>query len=237
MALDIYVGSLTRYYAGDWQTVAQQWAQESGVPFHVVRPDAPDDAVTDPDEIRPAVLDWRDQLSEALGARLDEPLGWDEGPSAPFFTDRPAWDGYGAVLLWAAYQEHPELPRPATVTAESWPEDPAYQASSASRGKTGFRHLLRSTELWLPASFDFTFATQDVAGADVAIGSAPALLRELAALNAATWNADAPTLADWRRDGVDESASLEEKARFGFAVFEAMTREAVRHRLPMKLDY
>ncbi len=27
MGLDIYAGTLTRYYPDDWKTVAQQWAE------------------------------------------------------------------------------------------------------------------------------------------------------------------------------------------------------------------
>jgi hypothetical protein len=38
MGLDIYVGSLTRYYARDWETVVQKHARESGIKLTVVRP-------------------------------------------------------------------------------------------------------------------------------------------------------------------------------------------------------
>ena len=30
MGLDIYAGTLTRYYAHNWKTVVQQWAEENG---------------------------------------------------------------------------------------------------------------------------------------------------------------------------------------------------------------
>jgi hypothetical protein len=35
MGLDVYVGSLTRYYAGDWELIAQQAAREIGVPLQI----------------------------------------------------------------------------------------------------------------------------------------------------------------------------------------------------------
>ncbi len=36
MGLDIYAGTLTRYYPDDWKTVAQQWAEEMGYDFSTV---------------------------------------------------------------------------------------------------------------------------------------------------------------------------------------------------------
>ena len=30
MGLDIYAGTLTRYYSHNWKTVVQQWAEENG---------------------------------------------------------------------------------------------------------------------------------------------------------------------------------------------------------------
>lgn len=37
MGLDVYVGSLTRYYSGDWESVVEQAAREQGLDFHVLR--------------------------------------------------------------------------------------------------------------------------------------------------------------------------------------------------------
>lgn len=33
MGLDIYAGTLTRYYAQNWKSVTQQWAEEIRVPI------------------------------------------------------------------------------------------------------------------------------------------------------------------------------------------------------------
>ena len=33
MGLDIYAGTLTRYYSHNWKTVVQQWAEENGYSF------------------------------------------------------------------------------------------------------------------------------------------------------------------------------------------------------------
>ena len=33
MGLDIYAGTLTRYYSHNWKTVVQRWAEEQQVPI------------------------------------------------------------------------------------------------------------------------------------------------------------------------------------------------------------
>ncbi len=38
MGLDVYVGPLSRYYGGDWETVIQQAAREGGFEVEVIRP-------------------------------------------------------------------------------------------------------------------------------------------------------------------------------------------------------
>ena len=49
MGLDVYVGSLTRYYAHDWETAVQRLGCEQGIPVVIVRArlQSPD-AITDP---------------------------------------------------------------------------------------------------------------------------------------------------------------------------------------------
>ena len=39
MGLDIYAGTLTRYYSHNWKTIVQQWAEENGYTFNRITPD------------------------------------------------------------------------------------------------------------------------------------------------------------------------------------------------------
>src|SRR5215207_333720 len=102
MGLDVYVGSLTRYYTEGPADVVERIARHQAM------------AVTDGQDaeevIRAAVLRWRENLSRWLGDRLARPLDWDESSPAPCVTDKPGWDGYGGALLLAAHDEHPGLP-------------------------------------------------------------------------------------------------------------------------------
>ena len=94
MALDIYVGTLTRYHIGDLETVGACFAREDGIQHKTIRTQpAPNDAVTDPEIVRKAVQGWRSSLEAGLRQHLSTGLTWDERADAPYFTDRP-WQSW-----------------------------------------------------------------------------------------------------------------------------------------------
>ena len=221
MGLDVYVGSLTRYYVEGSADVVDRIARRQGLPVG--------DGQDAEEVIRTAVVRWRDRLSSWLGDRLAGPLDWDESGLAPCFTDKPGWDGYGGVLLLAAHDEHPELPAPARVSAD-WPDDPAYQAASAPGAGSRYHQLL-TPELWLPCRFDFTVRTQDPTGEEVELGSSEALLGQLELLSARyRLDSQPPELA---ADG----RSLSAAAGNGLAVLRRLAERSVVSRVPMKLDF
>ena len=236
MGLDIYVGSFTRYYSGNWETVVQKYGSEQSLGVQVVRLNSPVDAITDPNQIQPTILSWRDKLSQSLGSNIDSPLDWDETDTAPYFTDKPAWDCYSSLLLWAAYSEHPELPRPHDCI-EDWTSDIAFQRSIDPNFKSSFPQLLRDVEIWLPQKFAFTFRAADPTGKELGFGSSIFLQTQLELLNHRTWNATDQTLALWLNEGAEYKAPLEIGARFAFSIMYELAHQAVKHRLVMKLDY
>ena len=220
MGLDVYVGSLTRYYVEGPADVVDRVARHQAMAVD----GQPAEAV-----IRSAVLRWREGLNQWLAGRLDGPLDWDESGPAPCFTDKPGWDGYGGTLLLAAHDEHPELPPPAQVSAD-WPDDPAYQAASARGAGSRYNQLL-TPELWLPCRFDFTVRTQDITGEEVEVGSSVALLDQLELLAARYRLDDRP--AEPAADG----HSLSSAARAGLAVLLRLAERSVVCQVPMRLDF
>ncbi len=271
MGLDVYVGSLTRYYCGEWETVLQQlsvpleWPEASretvtsadaaalearraeslarlqkAAASIGARVEGPGQGpqITDADRRRVAkdIAKWRKRLDRHLKGRIQGDFEWDENPTGPYFTDKPGWEAYRALALWAAYDEHPNLPRP-TTSVEDWTTDPAWQASAAKGFLTQYEQLVNGSEIWLPNDFAFTFEVRELGGRKVTIGSSHALLRNLKRLNERTWRADASTLEQWRQEGPERNGSLERNAQFALSVFLALCEQSVAHRLPMKLDY
>jgi hypothetical protein len=235
MGLDIYVGSFTRYYAGDWELIAARAARELGAEFNVIRHYDPPEALRDPEEIRPLVLEWRNGLSESLASSLAEPLDWREDADARYFTDKPAWDGYQGLLLWTAYEEHPEFERPSSIP-EHIDRDPAIKLSMNER-KTRYPALLFSTNFWLPVRLPFVFETVDVGGKKAVIGSSYSLEQELSELNQRTWKMSDDELDYFAREGCEKDSPLEVAARFAYTLFQRHARLSVTHRLPMLLDW
>lgn len=66
MGLDIYAGTLTRYYANNWKNVAQQWAAQNGYTFQGV---TPDDEEMNPAQVQEIVESWRDEVERMQGLR------------------------------------------------------------------------------------------------------------------------------------------------------------------------
>ena len=236
MGLDVYVGSLTRYYSRDWEIIAQQLGRQIGMKVVVERHNEAPDAVRDPIVIREAVLAWRRALSTGLEAELARPLEWDESPESPYFTDKPGWDCYSDLLLWAAYEEHPQFNRP-DAKVEDFSTDPAYQASNEESFNSRYPSLLGNLELWLPCEFSFTFRVEDAGGNKAWMGSSVQLLTELRTLNDRTWKADPATASQWRNTESMHGTPLESGGRFAFSILLSLAEKSVLHRLPMKLDY
>src|SRR5688572_18597938 len=133
MGLDVYVGTLTRYYTGDWETLIQRAGRAAGLRVVVQRPEAPRGGWLSRlvDLLRPrgpaAARRDVDRWRRDLGRKIAAPLDWSEEPEQEYFTDKPGWEGYGALLLWAAYDELPKARR--AETAASWDSDSAYLAA------------------------------------------------------------------------------------------------------------
>lgn len=233
MALDVYVGSLRRYYSGQWQGVDEKPAPEVG---GTVRR-RPAEAAAEIERVDAAVAAWRRNLADALATSGPVRPDWVESSEAPYFTGHPGWDGLGSLVLWAAYADTPALRRPATLP-EEWDDDPALIRCNAEGFKSRFSHLVRNVELWLPAPLPFTFEGEDVAGRRIVMGSTETLLRQLGELNNATWKAKPEEIAGWsRRPQPAEAGALESLSRYAFSVMNDLARKAVEHRLPMKLDF
>ncbi|MFG3423038.1 hypothetical protein [Micromonospora sp. NPDC048063] len=235
MGLDLYVGPLTRYHLNDWLTITQQIGAQEGYDVRIVRAHEDEDHETDPDMVQNAVREWQQWLGEALGG----PVDWPEGAVQPYWTDKPDWDGFGAVLLFAAYDERPDL-HPGPWGKEDSPREfadaPAYQAASAQPER--YVTLLSGVEWWLPLAEDpLVFEASRPTGQPTRMGSIDRLAAELRLLDERAGLLAGYDPAELRRGLFTDDPSLVEFARFGLAVMLDLAETAIEHRQPLLLDY
>ncbi|WP_416437620.1 hypothetical protein [Phnomibacter sp. MR] len=235
MGLDIYVGTFTRYYSGNWKTIVQQFSEQSGVPVQIVRQNEPVDALTDPSEIQKLSEHWRDNLAIALQQHTTERVYWTESNELPYHTDKPDWDCFGSIILWALYKE--QCIQPPVEFDKNWTNSEIFQSSLSEGYKTNFPSLTQDCEIWLPIDIDFTFKYIGPTENEVGISSSLMLLRDLTKLNESTWNASKGEIESWRNEIDPNSNLLEDKAKFGFSILYDLTNFAVENRMPIKHDY
>ncbi|MGN6182279.1 MAG: hypothetical protein ACTHQM_01350, partial [Thermoanaerobaculia bacterium] len=230
MGLDVYVGSLTRYYLGEWETIVQRIAREQGLQVRIVRRNQRKPSLitrlvdrltgrTSPAAAAKAIDRWRHALGVASG--LGENFTWNESLEYEYFTDKPAWDCYGGLLLWACYEHLPKATR-AKVAGE-WGNEPAYQ-TMRSLAAHPYPHLLGDTEFWFPIDFQYPFSATTILGETVAIGSSTRLLEELGELNRKTWGASPDELGEWRTEGAEYGEPLEKSAQLAFAILHELAK-------------
>lgn len=240
MGLDIYVGSFTRYYSHDWETVIQKAGRELDTPVVILRNQSQPDAITDPARVGEVVKQWRDLLLQGLrvaGSRIVS-LDWDESPDAPYFTDKPGWDCFGALLILASH-EQAVVPifssRYPKRLPDNWQKDFRLQGATAAGGR--YSHLL-GCEVWLPIDFDDSFEGPKPNAKPSRFGSSVRLHQQLMDLNQRTYKGIADDLTAWRRDVPDPAdRTFEPMAKTGLAITLGLVESANKNRLPMILDY
>lgn len=259
MGLDIYAGTLTRYYSHNWKTVVQQWAEKNGYGFSRVTPDgeAADEGETpSPAEVQAAVENWRDQILAAIAQPGQKPYApWPEDNEKPYYTDKPDWDAFGAMLLAAACRTYGE-PVPQTVE-KGWDFGAHPLIARLAADKERVWSLFRGAALWLPLPDAFCFQAPLPAGDTAVIGTAGGLRKELEKLNELAWQADEDAILGWTEtegypadgavgaDGQYSKAGIPEHtqydsqslAKFAFSLFWRAVRFAEEQQTPILLDY
>ena len=255
MALDIYCGTLSRYYLGDWQNIFQSWAESQGLEYSVNRKEQEglDTSELSEADKKQLILDWQEGLKHFLKSQQDLDCAWSEADDAPYLTDRPGWSAYWLVLLWALYQEQGETPFDEVPEGFQLEQDPVFMRRSAKDYESEYPMLNSEADLFLPITEAVFLNGADPFGHPVGIASSIMLLADLELLNERTWQASEAEIASWRESfsrtiftmaddqpvvsraqAVDR---FEEVAKYGFAILYKMTRFAVEHQLPMRLDW
>jgi hypothetical protein len=199
MGLDIYAGTLTRYYSHNWKTVVQQWAEENGYSFNRITPDgepADNEEEMSTAEVQAAVENWRDQILSAISQPGQPPYApWLEDNEKPYYTDKPDGDAFGAMLLVAACRTYEE-PVPSTVEKDwIFGEHPLVARLASDEERVW--SLFRGATWWLPLSDSFLFQGSLPTDDTAAIATLGGLRKELEKLNQLAWQADEDTILGW----------------------------------------
>lgn len=259
MGLDIYAGTLTRYYAHNWKSAVQQWAEENGYTFQKITPDGA--AVDDEEEMSPAevqdiVENWRDQILAVIAAPGHEPYTpWPEDNEKPYYTDKPDWDAFGAMLLVAACRTYEE-PMPPTVEKDwDFMENPVIARLSGDEERVW--SLFRGATWWIPLSDSFLFQGPLPTNDTATIGTVGGLRKELEKLNQLAWQADEKTILSWTEtegypvDGTvgpngqysktdipeHTQYDTESLAKFAFSMFWQAMCFAEEQQVPILMDF
>jgi hypothetical protein len=235
MALDLYVGPLCRYHAGDWKNVGQRYAEAQGLQYQIARPNplAATDAAP-PEEIAGFIRFWQQQLAPFIAAQGEPLVEWEEDPAADYATERPGWEGLAGLVFKFAYLLQPQFPAPETVPSlESLDKDPAY---SETIKEPSLVQILSMCQLWLPGPFQLMFQAETITGQPVVVSSTTMLNMALDTL-CELWNKDRVLIEGQSTNQPDAKATLDDAARHGLAVFCRMAREAHSRSLPMIMDY
>ncbi len=131
-------GTLTRYYARNRKTAVQQWGEANGVQVNLVRPEEQNVELAPPEEILAGVTSWRDGLLDALSPYLSEKSLWNEDVDAtPYYTGKPDWDAFHALLLYAACKA---IGKPVPKTVARTLTLPGSRAIRLSCGRRWYNH-------------------------------------------------------------------------------------------------
>lgn len=258
MGLDLYAGTLTRYYSHNWKTVVQQWAEANGYSFEKITPDGEtvEDQQMSPAEVQEIVEGWRDSILEAI-RQPDQPAftPWEEDNEKPYFTDKPDWDAFGAMLLVAACHTIGEPVPPTVQKGWKFMEHPAI--AQLTKDQERVWSFFRGVIWWLPLSDSFLFQAPLPNNNQVRISTLGGLRKELEQINRLAWQADEKTILHWSEtegyptdgiigaDGKISMADIPEHtefstdslAKFAFSMFWQAMKFAEEQQVPILLDY
>ncbi|MDE5998008.1 MAG: hypothetical protein K2G77_07350 [Muribaculaceae bacterium] len=260
MGLDIYAGTLTRYYCHDWKNITQQMSEEHGQKCVMLdgcgNEIKPVDNKNEIEQIRGAICRWIDSVAICMDQSLDSPL-WDEERELDYYTDKPDWEAYGALIMLCACQllKFP-LPEYVYIGWNAFDEPVVEEAMSQDAPCS----LLSNVTVWLPIPKKISFVTTLPNGGEATFSTVEMLKQDLDELNQKIWKADEATILSWRNDKYynpvkqkkiglllgfirrinktpKEKYRTEELAQCAYSMLYQAVNFAYKHQVPIILDY
>lgn len=250
MGLDIYAGTLTRYYTHNWKTVAQLFAEENGINFQTIRCQQEDDLSSE--ELKEIVIQWRDTIIKGLNLN-PIPLWNEDFDITPYYTAKPDWDALNALLLYiAAKYTEKEVPKTIQKNFDVY-NHPIVKEFIES--KDFLLSLFDGNGWWLPIEQNIIFNYVLPNSQKSPLSTSTLLLEELKRYNTFEWNANRETIISWsstegypadstynKESGfsdivVNEIYKTESLAKFAFSILWQAAEFSIQHGVVIVFDF
>lgn len=252
MGMDIYAGTFIRYYAQNWKTKTQQFCEENGIAYNVIRANHDEHEKQDLlEEIIEGVHNWQNKMIEILESHdINGFELWEENNEKEYYTDKPDWDALGALLLMvsakvlgkdcpAEYEKnmdfHPYIEEAAAEKLDDWSL------------LAGVCHFIPQNKYLM---FDWFLAN----GKKASFATTANLKAELDAINDILWNVDENTILEWTEtegypvDAVFQNGkyrrlqestvyNTESLAKFCFSILYRAVRFSFENNVPVIFDF
>lgn len=252
MGMDIYAGTFVRYYAKNWKTISQQFCEQNGIAYNVIRANPEEyENQASPEEITEGVHYWQNRMTEMLESHDIHGFElWEENNEKEYYTDKPDWDALGALLLMVSAKV---LDRDCPAEYEKNMEFHPYIKEAAAEKLDGWSlpagicHFIPQNEYLM---FDWVLAN----GKEASFAATANLKAELDTINEILWNADENMILGWTEtEGYPVDAVLqngkyqrlqentvyntESLAKFCFSILYRAVQFSFENNVPVIFDY
>lgn len=251
MGLDIYAGTLTRYYTHNWKTVTQLFAEANGMNFQTIRPQQAEEEPS-AEELKEIMIQWRDAIIKGLDLN-PEPLWNEDYDVTPYYTNKPDWDALNALLLYiAAKYTGKKVPKTIVKNFDVY-DHPIVKEFMES--KDFLLSLFDGNGWWLPIEQNIIFNYVLPNSQKSPLSTSSLLLEELKTYNTFEWNADRETIISWsstegyptdatysKEAGyseivVNEIYETESLAKFAFSILWQAAEFSMHHGVVIVFDF
>lgn len=255
MGLDIYAGTLSRYYLRNWKTIAQQFCEENGMQYSQIQPSDYTENKQSAAETESTINQWQNQLVNALkSSGVEKAKVWQEdSDTKPYYTNKPDWDAFGALLLYATGK----LLK--VRSPKDYKKNTNYHEVLKIMGiyNTSYRQWSLFSDVchYVPIEDRLVFKYPLPNGQESMLSTVACLKYELEKINEVGWQADEVTILDWvNTEGYPAEGqiggngllrllpkrkvySTESLAKFAFSVLWQAATFAEKEQVTIVLDY
>lgn len=257
MGLDIYAGTLTRYYTYNWKTMTQQICEKNGLKYSIARANKPKEGEeASPEEVLSGVTEWKDLLLNYITPQ-DQPIPqWNEDyDTTPYYTDKPDWTALGALIIYVAsilYKE--EYPKVINKGYDFFENELVKRLLKKKEGIKKDISFIHCDGWWIPVEDQFVFHSYLPTGDEKYFATTGQLKSELEYINNIEWKAAREEIIQWStsegyptdayiKDGevINKNIHTEYEtlslAKFCFSVLWHAVEFSLEHRVPIIIDY